>query len=112
MRQLDEPKETFYDAARATLVFSFWVSFWSDKILAREFIVKIISKKVIRVKILSAQKWIRKMLVKKFFNEKMPQSGLGSMQGSSSTKIHLPPKLVFHQISSPTEGRLPPTITP
>ena len=39
---------------------------------------------------------------------KMPQSGLGSMQGS--TGGHLPMKVVFHQRSSSTNGRLPPKI--
>ena len=37
----------------------------------------------------------------------MPQSGLGSMQGSSSPKSRLPPKVVFHHRSSSTNGRLP-----
>ena len=37
----------------------------------------------------------------------MPQRGLGSMQGSSSTKSLLPPKLVFHQRSYSTKGHLP-----
>ena len=41
---------------------------------------------------------------------KMPKSGLGSMQGSSSTKSHLPPKVVFHHRSSSTKGRLPPKV--
>ena len=57
--------------------------------------------------------------------QKMRQSGLGSMQGSSptknrlqpkvlflrrpsSTKGRLPPKVVFHRRSSSTKGRLPP----
>ena len=39
--------------------------------------------------------------------KKMPQSGLGSMQGSSSTKSRLPLKLVFHRRLSSTKGRLP-----
>ena len=38
------------------------------------------------------------------FDEKMPQSGKGSMQGSSSTKV------VFHRRSSCTVGRLPPNV--
>ena len=38
---------------------------------------------------------------------KMPQSGLGSMQGSTSTKSRLPPKVVFYHRSSSTKGRLP-----
>ena len=58
---------------------------------------------------------------------KMPQSGLGSMQGLSSTKSCLQPKVVFyrrsfstkgrlstkvifHRKSSSTEGRLPPKV--
>ena len=39
--------------------------------------------------------------------KKRPQSGLGTMQGSSSTKSHLPPKVVFHHRSSFTKDRLP-----
>ena len=37
---------------------------------------------------------------------KMPQSGQGSMQGSSSTKS-LPLKVVFHRMLSSTKGHLP-----
>ena len=40
----------------------------------------------------------------------MLQSGLGSMQGSSSTKSRLPLKGVFHHRSSSTKGRLPPKV--
>ena len=42
--------------------------------------------------------------------KKMPQSGLSSMQGSSSTKICLPLKVVFHQKLSSTKGRRPPKV--
>ena len=41
---------------------------------------------------------------------KLPQSGLGSMQGSSSTKSRLPAKIVSHCRSSSTKGRLPPMV--
>ena len=40
----------------------------------------------------------------------MPQSGLGSMQGSSSTEGLSPPKVVFHQRLSSTVGNFPPTV--
>ena len=50
-------------------------------------------------------------LLKLTLLKKMQQSGLGSMQGSSPTKSHLPPKVVFHHRSSSTKGRLPPTTT-
>ena len=39
--------------------------------------------------------------------KKRTQNGLGSMQRSSSTKSHLPPKGVFHCRSFSTKGRLP-----
>ena len=38
----------------------------------------------------------------------MPQSGVGSMQGS--TEGRLPPQVVFHHRSSSTEARLPPKV--
>ena len=37
----------------------------------------------------------------------MPQSGLGSMQGSSYTKSRLPPKVVLHPRSYSTDSCLP-----
>ena len=40
----------------------------------------------------------------------MPQSRLGSMQGSSSIKRRLPPKVVFHNRPSSTKGCLPPKV--
>merc|ERR1711954_632621 len=48
--------------------------------------------------------------------EKVPQSGVGSMQGSSiqqrssSTEGLLPMQVVFHHRSSSTEGCLPPKV--
>ena len=42
-------------------------------------------------------------------SRKCPKGG-GSGSGSSSTKGHLPPKVIFQQRSSSTEGRLPPKI--
>ena len=41
---------------------------------------------------------------------KVPQSGLGSMQGSSSTESHLPQEVIFHRRLSSTIGRLPPKV--
>ena len=42
------------------------------------------------------------------FDENMPQSGVGSMQGS--TEGHLPMKVNFHQRSSSTKSHLPPKV--
>ena len=41
---------------------------------------------------------------------KMPQNGLCSMQGLSSTNYCLPLKVVFHRKSFSPEGRLPPKV--
>ena len=40
----------------------------------------------------------------------MPQSRLGSMQGSTSTESRLLPKAAFHQRLSSTGGHLPPKV--
>ena len=40
--------------------------------------------------------------------KQMPQSGVGSMQGSNEGR--LPLKVIFHQRSSSTEGCLPPKV--
>ena len=43
------------------------------------------------------------------FDENMPQSGVGSMQGSTAYG-RLPMKVIFHQRSSSTKSHLPPKV--
>ena len=57
---------------------------------------------------LAGQNEVRTVIGFPMINDKMPQSKLGSMQGS--TKGLLPLKVVFHRRLSSTEGCLPPKV--